>query len=385
MRDNGILDLSTEVKELLWEHECVILPNLGAIITRTTEAALNPYNHLIKPKSKTIFFNPGILNTDGLLANHIADKYGMGYANAVKALEKEIEIIKNEITEGKKINWKGLGEFFGTSEKVFFIPAQDSNFLQETFGLFPIPLKPIAQAVKETATETTQAIPKQHKIVAAPVELNQPSAMTPEHNTPLPLEYRQKGVLRFIKWPMAAAVISFLVYTAIKNEDRTFYTHQEATVVPYLMENGTIIDNETTFEGIEESSNDTYNDTTAAPFEGEFSQSEVMANDVVENTSEEDNIAPITAQTIDPKNYDLNNRYHIVIYKTIMEENVSNLLEKGKFEAYNSYALRLNNSKLIRIALFSSNQLKEAEEKLNIFQSKFAEAELLDKKQYNHL
>jgi len=384
MRENGNIDLSVEVKELLWQHECVILPNLGAIITRTSEAALNPYSHLIKPKSKSIFFNPGILQTDGLLANHIADKYGMGYANAVKALEKEVETIKNEISNGKKIQWKGLGEFFGTSEKVFFIPAQDTNFLQETFGLFPISLTPVAQSTQEIKVEIAKPLHQENKINLEPKEVAAPiSAMTPEHNTPLAIEHKPKGIVRFIKWAVAAALVGFLVFTAIKNEDRTFYTHQEATIIPNLMENGAIIDN------VEEPVN--YNDsqTPIDPLESNSSLPNETALEqptpTLKNNSETVVAAPEVPKSIDPVQYDLVNRYHIIIYKTIMEENVTGLLEKGKYGSYNPYILRLKNSKLIRVALFSSNQLAEAEEKLNAIQTEFSSAELLDKKQYNHL
>ena len=60
------------IKDLLYRHECVILPNLGAFVARHTPSNIDESNSIIHPPSKIISFNAGIKENDGLLANHIA-------------------------------------------------------------------------------------------------------------------------------------------------------------------------------------------------------------------------------------------------------------------------------------------------------------------------
>ena len=55
--------------ELLYDHDCVIIPGLGGFIANFEPARIIRKQHTIMPPSKKIAFNGKLKNNDGLLAD----------------------------------------------------------------------------------------------------------------------------------------------------------------------------------------------------------------------------------------------------------------------------------------------------------------------------
>ena len=45
------------IRDLLYRYDCIILPNLGAFVTRNVSSNIDETNSLIKPPQKIISFN----------------------------------------------------------------------------------------------------------------------------------------------------------------------------------------------------------------------------------------------------------------------------------------------------------------------------------------
>ena len=66
------MDVSFFISELLYKHDCVILPGFGGFVTQFVPAKIHPINHTFYPPSKNILFNSKLTRDDGLLFDFIA-------------------------------------------------------------------------------------------------------------------------------------------------------------------------------------------------------------------------------------------------------------------------------------------------------------------------
>ena len=79
-------DMQKYVVELLFKHDCVIIPNLGGFVAQYKSAALDDVTGFFSPPSKQILFNINLKNNDGLLANEIAQHKQITYNEANELL-----------------------------------------------------------------------------------------------------------------------------------------------------------------------------------------------------------------------------------------------------------------------------------------------------------
>ena len=48
------------ISDLLFEHDCVIVPDFGGFVCNYGPAAIDPAKHLFEPPAKRILFNKGL-------------------------------------------------------------------------------------------------------------------------------------------------------------------------------------------------------------------------------------------------------------------------------------------------------------------------------------
>ena len=65
------------ISELLFLHDCVIMPEFGGFVGNQKSAQLNKSTGALIPPSKQILFNPNLKTNDGLLIAHIANQEGI--------------------------------------------------------------------------------------------------------------------------------------------------------------------------------------------------------------------------------------------------------------------------------------------------------------------
>ena len=69
-----IYSVEDHIKELLFRHDCVIIPNFGGLVSNPVSSKINTVSGTIFPPSKLIVFNKNLSINDGLLINHISKK-----------------------------------------------------------------------------------------------------------------------------------------------------------------------------------------------------------------------------------------------------------------------------------------------------------------------
>lgn len=124
------------IQELLFWHDCVIIPGFGGFVTSYVAAEINNTNHLFTPPSKKITFNKNLKNNDGLLANHIAVVENKSFYQALNLIEESVSSSLDILNKGKQINLKGIGKFYLNKENnLQFEPFGEINLLIDSFGL----------------------------------------------------------------------------------------------------------------------------------------------------------------------------------------------------------------------------------------------------------
>ncbi|MFM8916834.1 MAG: SPOR domain-containing protein [Bacteroidota bacterium] len=148
-------DLDGHIRDLLYDHDCVIVMGLGGFIAHYHPATINESLRFITPPSKRIAFNAALRNNDGLLAHHISYKEKLSYAQACAAVTEYAESIKAELERGGKHKIEKVGVLFSdNSGNTQFLPDTSTNFLPDSFGLPIVQAVPIAPSEELAQTGT---------------------------------------------------------------------------------------------------------------------------------------------------------------------------------------------------------------------------------------
>jgi cell division septation protein DedD/nucleoid DNA-binding protein len=124
------------IKALLYQHECVVIPQFGAFLTRYFSAEINPGTQLFSPPSKRVAFNRSITENDGLLAQYVAKAEGLPYTEALEKIKKTVKGWRQLLANQQKLHLKGVGHLYYNSQKLLqFSPALDYNYNVDAYGL----------------------------------------------------------------------------------------------------------------------------------------------------------------------------------------------------------------------------------------------------------
>lgn len=180
------MDLSYHIEELLFLNDCVIIPTIGGFIVNRASASIDFVEQQLLPPQKTVSFNPKLVNNDGLLANHIAQKEHLTYKQATLKVETFSRQIELDLFNNKIVHFENIGKlYFNSDSKLEFVPA-DTNFLKDAYGLPNLTCIPVLRS-KDYLKEV------------------------PEHLVPIKRK-RKTGVLSILAQPRVVAAAAILIF-----------------------------------------------------------------------------------------------------------------------------------------------------------------------------
>jgi nucleoid DNA-binding protein len=128
--------ISIVINELLYNHDCVIIPGFGGFVSRQISAQINFNLNTITPPSKSVLFNKNLVNNDGLLANSLIEKLNISYADAIIHLNKYTENCHKSLHQNLRLEIENIGVLYLDLEKnIQFEPKENLNFAMNSFGL----------------------------------------------------------------------------------------------------------------------------------------------------------------------------------------------------------------------------------------------------------
>ena len=129
------MDLVKEIEELLYLHECVTVPNFGSFLVNETKAKIDLNRGEFKSPKRKVSFNILIKQNDGILAKYISSIKSISYEEALKEIDKNINLWSKKIKVDTLI-FKNIGEFYmNTESKICFQAYNTKNFSHNFFGL----------------------------------------------------------------------------------------------------------------------------------------------------------------------------------------------------------------------------------------------------------
>ena len=127
------------ISELLYDHECVIVPEFGAFISKETPAVLDYVNHRLTPPSKEVAFNGQLITDDGLLIGYIAKKQDVSMTAAAKLVHDFASQSLAVIDASGVLRLDGMGVLSRvTSRDYVFRLDENLNLFGGAFGLTPL-------------------------------------------------------------------------------------------------------------------------------------------------------------------------------------------------------------------------------------------------------
>lgn len=130
------LELHEHISRLMYDHECVVVPDMGAFLTRYYSSEVNHATHMMRPPSRRVYFNASIRENDGLLAKSISYVERVTYNQALELIEKEVRDWKLTLKAGRKLTLAGIGKLYtDNADKVQFTPSLELNYHPASYGL----------------------------------------------------------------------------------------------------------------------------------------------------------------------------------------------------------------------------------------------------------
>jgi len=149
------------ISELLFLHDCVILPNFGGFVGNPQSAKLNKTTGILSPPSKQILFNANLKTNDGLLITHISNQEGVTQEVAKNEVENYATKIANKLTNSKVLRIDKVGLFIlGREGNIIFSQDSLNNYSLDSFGMKATQNKAVVREtiIKEKVTATIQTI-----------------------------------------------------------------------------------------------------------------------------------------------------------------------------------------------------------------------------------
>lgn len=138
--------ITSYIAPLLQQHNCVVIPELGAFVTQTESAKVSIIDKNITPPHKIISFDISRTDDKDILANHIASIENKSIDIVKTQLKQQIAIWKTKLQLGETIEFENVGSLKLDLERNIRFKSI-GNFLNsnEFFGLSNIDIKPVVR------------------------------------------------------------------------------------------------------------------------------------------------------------------------------------------------------------------------------------------------
>jgi nucleoid DNA-binding protein len=138
------MDITAFIRELLFSHDCVIVPGFGGFIGNYTPARIDKSTSTFYPPVKQISFNRNLNHNDGLLVGRISDHAKLNYGDARNIVEEFVAGLRRKLEKGEKVDFDNIGSFMNNREgNVQFEPDRNVNYHLDSYGLESFQFSPL--------------------------------------------------------------------------------------------------------------------------------------------------------------------------------------------------------------------------------------------------
>jgi hypothetical protein len=129
------MNLEFYIKQLLFNYDCVIIPNFGGIVAQPIGATIHATQQVFYAPKKQLAFNKNLNKSDGLLVNSVALSKNISYQESALWIEDNVNVWLNELKNNGKLTVAEVGRFFyDKDQNILFEPATFVNYNTESYG-----------------------------------------------------------------------------------------------------------------------------------------------------------------------------------------------------------------------------------------------------------
>ncbi|MBL8000383.1 MAG: SPOR domain-containing protein [Flavobacteriales bacterium] len=170
--------LERAIHDLLYAHDCVIVPGFGGFLTHYRSARLDTRQRMLHPPGKDLSFNRNLTRSDGLLVDEVARLEGTGHEPAKVRIGTIVEAWRARLEREGRLELNQLGTFFLDAERnLQFEPDRRVNHLKDAYGLRPVTAVPVQRPVEALPPPVVRVLTPAPPPVTEPVEEGRSSVL----------------------------------------------------------------------------------------------------------------------------------------------------------------------------------------------------------------
>ncbi len=152
------------ILDLLYRNDCVIVPGLGAFLTRRISSSFDEQKGLMLPPRKEVAFNPDLRHTDGLLADALTARgEAEDYSAAQAKIDDFVADVLAKVNSGSTYMMPGLGTISLIDGRLSFEPVSGLNTLVDSYGFAPV----AAEKVKASVFDSLSSVDLRKAVASA--------------------------------------------------------------------------------------------------------------------------------------------------------------------------------------------------------------------------
>ena len=166
-----MLRIISHIEQLLFSHDCVIVPDFGGFVLRNVSAWVDNSSHMFYPPRKDVGFNATLKHSDGLLAESYMRKYSVNYNTARLMIEEDVAELKKYMQDNGKISFEAIGSFsIGEEGQMVYKSASDSRFGVNNYAFVPFEMSTLDEILSaESVNNADSKVEKKRNTVYIPI------------------------------------------------------------------------------------------------------------------------------------------------------------------------------------------------------------------------
>ncbi|MBQ3709160.1 MAG: hypothetical protein II887_00485 [Bacteroidales bacterium] len=159
--------VANAISSLLYTHDAVIVPGLGAFLCHAEGAKVNVITNQFEKPSATLSFDPMQREENVLVVNYLVANDGITFEEARQLVMEFVSDTFAQLKAGEKVEIPGVGTLsYGDYQKIEFLAVDSNNFNGDAFGLEDFTPKPVYgtdRVTLNTGSETPDERPEKEE------------------------------------------------------------------------------------------------------------------------------------------------------------------------------------------------------------------------------
>lgn len=205
------MELGRHLELLLFENDCVIIPDFGGFITHYSPARLIEEEQAYFPPIRTIAFNPHLKMNDGLLIQSYMQVSSLSFVEAEKEVKRTVDELIDVLYQKGYVCFQNIGELSVSIDNTYtFSPVDGGVNTPNLYGLHSFNIAKLAQDSVAVASEW---------LVREPAEIHTSSKrMEQETKSSSPHEIKiSPSFFRYAVATAAAVLLFFFLSAPVEN------------------------------------------------------------------------------------------------------------------------------------------------------------------------